>query len=66
MMNNINKCLLKSEVDYQRTRRQAQVEIGSTKVQAVEGAPTGRHLLQTLPSLSITLFLFIRLDPNED
>jgi hypothetical protein len=41
-------------------------ELESAEVQAVERAPTGPHLLQTLPSLSISLFLFIRLDPMED
>ena len=31
-----------------------------------ERAPIGWHLLQTLPSPTISLFLFIRLDPIED
>jgi hypothetical protein len=38
------------------SQKQAQVEPGSTKVQVVEIAPTGRHFLQTLLSLSISLF----------
>ena len=54
-MNNINNYLLESEVDYQR--RQAQVELVSAKVQAIERAPVGQYFLQTLPSHSISLFL---------
>ena len=42
------------------------LELESAKVQAVERALIGQHLLHTLPSLSISLFLFIRLDPMED
>jgi hypothetical protein len=38
------------------SQKLAQVELGSAKVQAVETAPTARHFLQTLPSLSISLF----------
>ena len=44
-----------SDVDLEKPR--------STKVQAVEVAPTGRHFLQTVPSLSNSIFLFTRLDP---
>ena len=38
----------------------------SAKVQAIEVAPIGRYFLQTLPSLSNSIFLFTRLDPIED
>ena len=67
MMNNINNKLtwIRSWLT-EKSQRQAQIELGSAKVQAIERAPTGRHLLQTLTSLSISLFQFIRLDPMED
>jgi hypothetical protein len=45
-------CLLKVEVDYQRNLR---CRLTSAMVQAVEEAPTGWHLLQTLPSLYLTI-----------
>jgi len=38
----------------------------STKVQAIEVAPTGWYFLQTLPPLSNSIFLFTRQDPIED
>ena len=50
----------------EKIQMQAQIELESAKVQAIEGAPTGQHLLQALLSHSISLFLFIRLDPVED
>ena len=66
LMNNINKKLtwIRSWLP-EKSQRQAKIELGSTNAQAVERAPIGRHLLQTLPLLSISL-LFIRLEPTED
>ena len=51
LMNNINKKLtwIRSWLP-EKSQRQAQIELGSTKVQGVERAPIGRHLLQTIPS----------------
>jgi hypothetical protein len=37
------------------SQEQAHVELDPTEVQVVEEAPTGQHLLQTPPSLSISL-----------
>ena len=66
LMNNINKKLtwIRSWLP-EKSQRQTQIELGSVEVQAIERAPTSWHLLQTLPSLSISL-LFTRLDPMED
>jgi hypothetical protein len=47
-----------SDVDLEKPR--------SAKVQAVEVAPIGRYFLQTIPSLSNSIFVFIRLDPIKD
>jgi hypothetical protein len=47
--------LTEIEVDYQRNFRH---RLTSAKVQAIEGALIGRHLLQKLPSL----YLFISKD----
>jgi hypothetical protein len=50
--NNVNINLLESKVEYQRNLKR---RLTSPKVQAVEGALTGRHLLQTPSSLYISL-----------
>ena len=47
-----------SDIDLEKPR--------SAKVQAKEVAPIGRYFLQTLPSLSNSIFLFTKLDPIED
>jgi len=61
LMNNINTLLtwIRSWLR-EKSQKQAQVELGSTMVQAVKRAPIGWHFLQTLPSLSISLFLFTK------
>ena len=48
-----------------KSQKQAQEELDSARVQAIERAPIGRHFVQTLPLHSISL-LFIGLDPMED
>jgi len=57
----LNQKLITREI----SQKQAHVELDSAKVQAIERASIGRHLLQNLPLLSISLFLIIRLNPIE-
>jgi len=42
-------------LDLEPSEEQAHIEPDLVEEQAVEEAPTGRHLLKTLPSLSISL-----------
>jgi hypothetical protein len=49
----------------EKSQKQAQEELDSTRVQALERAPIGRDSIETFPSLYLTISN-TRLDPMEN